>query len=194
METQVSAARGKLRALKREVREPAAPCKGGDGQAGMHARLFFARLHPQPRGTNRACVRCSCAGGASDRWRAVRAARRVLRRGRAPPRGAAGRWPPLLCTLIARPSCALAPCRRASSSALATPSAAERPRTLWISPEPPSVRRRECVLRAWCGLQILEETDRSNMVGQPKGGVGRDIASVIKIINALELRNEQCSS
>jgi hypothetical protein len=35
METQVSAARGKLRALKREVREPAAPCKGGDGQAGM---------------------------------------------------------------------------------------------------------------------------------------------------------------
>jgi hypothetical protein len=56
------------------------------------------------------------------------------------------------------------------------------------------VLRRECVLRAWSGLQILEETDRSNMVGQPKRGVGRDIASVIKIINALELRNEQCSS
>ena len=49
-------------------------------------------------------------------------------------------------------------------------------------------------MRVWCGLQILEETDRSNMVGQPTGWVGRDIASVIKIINALELRNEQCSS
>ena len=56
------------------------------------------------------------------------------------------------------------------------------------------MQRRECVLRAWCGLQILEETDLSNMVGQPTRGVGRDIASVIKIIHALELRNEQCSS
>ena len=41
---------------------------------------------------------------------------------------------------------------------------------------------------------MLEETDRSHMVGQPMPGVGRDIASVIKIISALELRNEQCSS
>lgn len=92
--------------------------------------------------------------------------------------------PPLLCARSLPP-------RQLLSPRLARPSA---PRALWISPEPPSVLRRECVLRAWSGLQILEETDRSNMVGQPKGGVGRDIASVIKIINALELRNEQCSS
>jgi len=48
------------------------------------------------------------------------------------------------------------------------------------------------ILMVW-GLQLLEETDRTHVVGEAKEQMSRDIASVLKIIHALELRNEQSS-
>ena len=45
-----------------------------------------------------------------------------------------------------------------------------------------------------CLSQLLEETDRSHMIGEPTAEIGRDVASVLKIVHALELRNEQSST
>lgn len=43
-------------------------------------------------------------------------------------------------------------------------------------------------------MQLLQETDHTHLVGEPTAQVGRDVASMMKIIHALELRNEQSSS